>query len=154
MFVGKYLNQLRDEVKPHQLKRHAKGWDAFDIIYENNGKYFNYDHVVAEGGRETYGSGKSEHSTLVTKRQLVEQLKAAPDDQPLFAFASIYDLHAAEPARAEVRGRQAAAARSRPGPRPATTPASRASPSSSASGASPRPSLAGPPRCRPTARRC
>jgi N-acetylglucosamine-6-sulfatase len=94
IFVGKYLNQLRDEVKPHQLKRHAKGWDAFEIIYENNGKYFNYDMWSPDGGREKYGTGKSDHSTLVTKRKLVEHIKDAPDDQPLFAFASIYDLHA------------------------------------------------------------
>jgi N-acetylglucosamine-6-sulfatase len=93
IFVGKYLNKLRDEVKPHQLKRHAKGWDAFDIIYENNGKYFNYSTWSPDDGREKYGTGKSDHSTLVAKRKLVEHIKAAPDDQPLFVFASIYDLH-------------------------------------------------------------
>ena len=92
MFVGKYLNQLRDEVKPHQLKRHAKGWDAFDIVYENNGKYFNYAMWSPEG-RETYGTAGPDHSTLVTKRKLVQHLSKAPTDQPVFAFASIYDLH-------------------------------------------------------------
>ena len=35
VLVGKYLNGLRDELKPRQLKRHARGWDEFDIIYEN-----------------------------------------------------------------------------------------------------------------------
>jgi len=93
IFVGKYLNKLRDELKPHQLKRHAKGWDAFDIIYENNGKYFNYTMWSPDDGREKYGTGKFDHSTLVAKRKLVEHIKDAPADQPLFAFASIYDLH-------------------------------------------------------------
>ncbi len=51
-FVGKYLNGLRDEVKPHQLKRYAKGWDDFDIIYENNGKFFDYTMWSPDGGRQ------------------------------------------------------------------------------------------------------
>lgn len=92
-FVGKYLNKLRDEVKPHQLKRYARGWDDFDIIYENNGKFFDYTMWSPDGGRKQYGAGKSDHSTLVAKRELVKDIKAAPDDQPLFAFASIFDLH-------------------------------------------------------------
>jgi len=92
-FVGKYLNGLRDEVKPQQLKRYARGWDDFDIIYENNGKFFDYTMWSPDGGRRQYDTGKSDHSTLVAKRELVKDIKAAPDDQPLFAFASIFDLH-------------------------------------------------------------
>ena len=94
VFVGKYMNQLRNEVKPRQLRRHAKAWDAFDIIYENNGKYFNFDLWSPEGGIKSYGLGASDHSTLVNKRRLVEHLKEAPTDEPVFAFASLYDLHA------------------------------------------------------------
>jgi N-acetylglucosamine-6-sulfatase len=94
MFVGKYLNQLRDEVKPHQLRRHAKGWDAFDIIYENNGKYYNYKTWSPEEGMQKYGLNGADHSTLVTKRKLVQHLKEASPDEPVFAFASIYDIHA------------------------------------------------------------
>jgi arylsulfatase A-like enzyme len=94
IFVGKYLNQLRTEVKPHQLRRHARGWDEFDVIYEDNGKYFDYAMWSPEGGRERFGKGRSDHSTLVAKRKLVEHLKAAPKDEPLFAFASLYDVHA------------------------------------------------------------
>ncbi len=93
IFVGKYLNQLRDQVKPHQLKRYARGWDEFDIIYENNGKYFDYTMWSPGDGRERFDSGKSDHSTLVGKRKLVKHLKAAPADTPVFAFASIFDLH-------------------------------------------------------------
>ncbi len=93
VFVGKYLNNLREEVKPHQLKRHAKGWDEFEIIYEDNGRYYDYAMWSPDGGMEKYGDGKADHSTLVTKRKLVEHIRNAPDDEPLFAFASIYDLH-------------------------------------------------------------
>ena len=93
VFVGKYLNNLREEVKPHQLKRHARGWDEFEIIYEDNGRFYDYAMWSPDGGMEQYGDGKAEHSTLVIKRKLVEHIRNAPDDQPLFAFASIYDLH-------------------------------------------------------------
>jgi len=94
LFVGKYLNQLRDEVKRKRLKRHARGWDAFDIIYENNGKYYDYAMWSPGEGIERYGTAPSDHSTLVTKRRLIEHVRAAPEDRPLFAFASVYDLHA------------------------------------------------------------
>jgi arylsulfatase A-like enzyme len=92
ILVGKYLNGLRSEVSPRQLRRHARGWDAFDVIYEDNGKYFDYT-MWSPDGRERYGSDASDHSTLVAKRKLVEHLREAPADAPVFAFASIFDLH-------------------------------------------------------------
>ncbi len=93
VFAGKYLNKLREEVKPHQLKRYARGWDEFDIIYENNGMYYDYRMWSPDEGLERYGKKPADHSTLVIKRKLVEDIRSAPDDQPLFALASIYDLH-------------------------------------------------------------
>jgi N-acetylglucosamine-6-sulfatase len=93
VFAGKYLNGLRDEVKRSRLKRYARGWDAFDIIYENNGKFFDYATWSPDQGIRRYGRKPADHSTLVAKRNLVERLRAAPADQPLFAFASIFDLH-------------------------------------------------------------
>ncbi len=93
MFVGKYLNQLRSEVKPRGLRRHAQSWDEFDIIYENNGKYYNYDLWTPEG-RQQYGLKDSDHSTLMIKRRLTKHLREASSDEPLFAVASVYDIHA------------------------------------------------------------
>lgn len=92
MFVGKYLNQLASEVKRHQLRKQAKGWDVFDVIYEDNGKYYDYRMWTREG-MERYGSRPKDHITLVTKRRLAEHLATAPIDAPLFAVASIFDLH-------------------------------------------------------------
>lgn len=92
MFVGKYLNQLATEVQRRQLKKRAKGWDVFDIIYEDNGKYYDYRMWTREG-MERYGSKPSDHSTLVTKRRLTQHLAEAPTDEPLFAVASTFDLH-------------------------------------------------------------
>jgi arylsulfatase A-like enzyme len=92
LFVGKYLNGLRAEVKPHQLRRHARGWDAFDVIYEDNGKYYDYAMWTREG-MERYGSRRADHSTLVAKRRLLEHVRSASTDEPLFALASLFDLH-------------------------------------------------------------
>lgn len=94
VFVGKYLNQLRQEVKRRQLRKHARGWDGFDIVYENNGKYYNYALWSPEEGIVRYGTRPADHSTLVAKRRLVERMREAPADEPLFALASVYDLHA------------------------------------------------------------
>ena len=92
MFVGKYLNQLSSEVKTHQLRKHAKGWDVFDVVYEDNGRYYDYRMWTREG-MERYGSRPADHITLVTKRRLAERLAEAPTDEPVFAVASIFDLH-------------------------------------------------------------
>lgn len=92
MLVGKYLNQLRSEVKTHQLRKHARGWDVFDIVYEDNGKYYDY-RLWTRDGIERYGSKPADHITLVTKRRLVEHLADAPTDEPVLAVASIFDLH-------------------------------------------------------------
>lgn len=93
IFVGKYLNGLRSELKPRQLRRHARGWDAFDVIYEDNGRYYDYRMWSSDGARERYGKDRSDHSTLVAKRKLVQHLREAPADAPVFAFASLFDLH-------------------------------------------------------------
>lgn len=93
MFVGKYLNGLRSEVPDHRMLDHATGWDAFDVIYEDNGQYLGYD-LWTRNGMLHFGRHGANHSTLVGKRRLVEHLQAAAADQPVLAIASIFDLHA------------------------------------------------------------
>jgi arylsulfatase A-like enzyme len=93
IFAGKYLNKLRDQVRQNKLKRYARGWDAFDIIYENNGKFFDYATWSPDKGIRRYGHKAADHSTLVAKRNLTGRLRAAPTDEPVFVFASLFDLH-------------------------------------------------------------
>jgi N-acetylglucosamine-6-sulfatase len=100
LFVGKYMNQLRSEVKRKQLRRYAQGWDEFDIVYQDNGRYRDYDMWTREG-MQHYGKKPSDHLTLVTKRRVVKHLAEASTDEPVFAFVSIFDLHA--PNRPTVR---------------------------------------------------
>ncbi len=92
ILVGKYLNKVRPQVPIDELSRHAEAWDEFDILYEANVRYFDYDLWDREGLTH-FGQEPADHSTMVTKRRLVEHLREAPADQPVFAFASIHDLH-------------------------------------------------------------
>jgi N-acetylglucosamine-6-sulfatase len=93
LYVGKYLNDLRSGIPRSKVRDHAAAWDAFDVIYEDNGRYQDYD-MWTRDGMVHYGNGAADHSTLVTKRRLLDHLRAAPVDAPLLAFASVFDLHA------------------------------------------------------------
>jgi arylsulfatase A-like enzyme len=92
MFVGKYLNAFRSEVPRREVRDYAAGWDAFDVIYEDNGKYLDYD-LWTRDGMVSYGKDPADHSTLVAKRRVTKHLRDAPTDAPAFAFVSLFDLH-------------------------------------------------------------
>lgn len=93
IFVGKYLNGLRSDVPRRRMGDHAAGWDAFDVIYEDNGQYRDYDLWTRDGMRRL-GRDGANHSSLVTKRRLVERLRGADEAEPVLAIASVFDLHA------------------------------------------------------------
>lgn len=92
-YVGKYLNDLRDSVPQDQLERYATGWDVFDIIYANNGRYFGYD-LWTRQGVERYGHGEGDHSTDVAREHVTRALRETPDGKPVMALVSVFDLHA------------------------------------------------------------
>jgi arylsulfatase A-like enzyme len=100
IFVGKYLNGLRDGVKRRGVRDHANGWDAFDVVYANNGKYLDYDLWTRDGIVE-YGARPKDHSTRMVEKRTVEHLRATPPDMPVFAVMSIFDLH--HPNRSQAR---------------------------------------------------
>jgi N-acetylglucosamine-6-sulfatase len=92
-WVGKYLNGLRDELTLDQLAGHAVGWDVFDVIYANNGKFFNYD-LWTRDGIEHHARGAEDHSTDVIRQHVTEALRETPAGTPVLAVASVFDLHA------------------------------------------------------------
>jgi N-acetylglucosamine-6-sulfatase len=93
LFVGKYLNGLRTDVPRRRMLEHAAGWHEFDVMWEDNGKYLGYD-MWTRDGMTRYGKRNADHSTLVTKRRLVDHLRASSADEPVLAVASVFDLHA------------------------------------------------------------
>lgn len=109
MFVGKYFNELRSEVPRRDVEDYAVGWDDFDVIYEDNGQYLDYD-LWTRDGIVHHGKEASDHSTLVAKRRVTKHLRDAPTDEPVLAFVSLFDLH--EPNRPAEKYRGARRCRS------------------------------------------
>jgi hypothetical protein len=77
IWVGKYFNRIRDGVKRRRMPEQAAGWDVFDVQYENNGKFLDYDlwtrdGMVAYGTRPrttARGWSSSERSTTCSRRR-------------------------------------------------------------------------------------
>jgi arylsulfatase A-like enzyme len=91
-WIGKFLNDLRRTVKGDEVARYAQGWDVFDVIYANNGKYLDYDLWTREGMR-SYGSAAEDHSTLVARERVMSALRETPEGTPVMAMVSVVDLH-------------------------------------------------------------
>jgi arylsulfatase A-like enzyme len=101
-YVGKYLNDLGDSVPLDQVERYAAGWDVFDIIHANNGRFYGYD-LWTRDGVERHQRGEDDHSTDVAREHVTEALRTTPDGTPVMALVSVFDLHAPNrpPARFE-----------------------------------------------------
>lgn len=91
-YLGKYLNELRSEVRPAEVSRYAVGWDVFDVVYADNGRYRDYDLWTRKGLRRR-GAKDSDHSTTVATRAAVRHLRALPAGTPGFVFVSLLELH-------------------------------------------------------------
>ena len=80
-FVGKYLNGLRDAAPTSRsVRRFAQGWDAFDVIWSNQGRFYGYPLWTRSGTRH-HGSRPSDHSSRVVglraARHIVEAFRGA-----------------------------------------------------------------------------
>jgi N-acetylglucosamine-6-sulfatase len=100
IIVGKYMNGLRDGVRRRDVADYAVGWDAFDVVYHDNGRYVDYD-LWTRDGIVTHGRRPADHSTRMVERRTVAHLRATAPDTPVFAVMSMYDLHS--PNRSQAR---------------------------------------------------
>lgn len=91
-FIGKYLNLLRSRVPPGQVERYAQGWDRFDVLYDDNGRWYDYD-LWTRRGIYHYGRRARDHITAMTERRALRYIRGAAADAPLFAFLSIFHTH-------------------------------------------------------------
>ena len=103
-YVGKYLNGYR-AFPPD--RRDPPGWDSFDVIDSNQGKYFWYEMRDREGGITQHRTDEADYSTDVIADLAVQRIREAPADEP--ALRAHLALHAAraQPAGAAPRGRPA-----------------------------------------------
>ena len=92
-FIGKYLNGFRATVtSAAEMRRYAKGWNQFPVIWENQGKFFDY-RLYSKSGTREYGSKARDHSSWVAARNAVRFITDTPADKRLFAMVSLYDGH-------------------------------------------------------------
>jgi arylsulfatase A-like enzyme len=78
--VGKYLN-LYDTIAPAV----PPGWDGFHAT-AGSPLYFNYRMWNNGGAAVTYGHADADYSTDVFAKIAVNEINAAPPDQPIFAW--------------------------------------------------------------------
>jgi arylsulfatase A-like enzyme len=92
-FIGKYLNGLRDAAPSgRSMRRYARGWDAFDVIWEDNGKFFDY-RLWTRAGTRYHGRRAADHSSYVAGLRAARFIRSSPRSKPLFMVVSLYDGH-------------------------------------------------------------
>ena len=93
VYVGKHINRLADDRPLRvQMDRLAEHWDEFDVMWEDQGKFYDWlqyrkDETVR------YGTEPGDHSSRVSAERAVEHIAATPPDQPLFMLISLVDGH-------------------------------------------------------------
>jgi arylsulfatase A-like enzyme len=89
-YVGKYLNGYK---KFGREQTDPPGWDAFDVINSNQGKYFWYQIRDRDGNITQHKTAEEDYSTDVIADIAVQRIREAPDDEPLFALIAPYTPH-------------------------------------------------------------
>ena len=93
VYVGKHINRLADDRPTRvQMDRLAQNWDEFDVMWEDQGKFYDWlqyrkDETVS------HGSEPGDHSSRVAAERAVEHIASTPEDQPLFMLISLVDGH-------------------------------------------------------------
>lgn len=92
-YVGKFLNTLsRWAPDRDSVRAYAQGWDDFDVIWEYQGRFYDYRLWTREGVRR-HGGAARDHSSRVAGQRAARRIRSAPEDEPLFMIVSLYDGH-------------------------------------------------------------
>lgn len=92
-FIGKFLNGLSSRAPTHRsVLRYARGWDVFDVIWQNQGRFYDYRRWTRRGV-SFHGSGARDHSSRVAGVRAARAIRATPARKPLFMVVSLYDGH-------------------------------------------------------------
>jgi N-acetylglucosamine-6-sulfatase len=92
-FVGKHINRLKQEYPTRKaMQRLSSGWDRFDVIWENQGRFFDWTQYRKSGTRE-YRNGSLQHSTYVSAKRAAEIIENSKRSKPLFIVVSLFDGH-------------------------------------------------------------
>jgi arylsulfatase A-like enzyme len=94
VYVGKHINRLADARPTRtQMDRLASWWDEFDVMWENQGKFYDWRQYRKDEDSVYYGSGPGAHSSRVAAERAIEHIESTPKDEPLFLFISLMDGH-------------------------------------------------------------
>lgn len=92
-FIGKYINGFWNKYPTAGVvKRAAKGWDHFDVIWKTNVKVFGWRQWTRNGTRR-YGHSERDHSSFVAAKAAARHIRKAPRKKPLFMVVSLIDGH-------------------------------------------------------------
>lgn len=94
VYVGKHINRLA-EARPTraQMDRLSEWWDEFDVMWENQGKFYDWTQYRKREDSVYYGSKPGDHSSRVATERAIEHIESTPEDEPLFLFISLMDGH-------------------------------------------------------------
>ncbi len=93
VFIGKHINRLKDRYPTRKtMSRLSVKWDRFDVMWENQGRVFDWTQYRKSGARH-YGSGSLQHSTYVAAKRAAEVIDKSKRSTPLFMVISLVDGH-------------------------------------------------------------
>ena len=95
LFAGKYINGMPIAIEGTQLKRYARGWKQFGVIWKRHKQYKSFYKYNWKTRYDTIWKGTKprDHSTRVVGNRLAKQIRNAPRSKPVFAVASVYSGH-------------------------------------------------------------
>jgi len=92
-FVGKHINGLaRTYPTRSRMATLSKRWDQFDVIWQNQGRFYDWRQYRKDGTR-SYGRKATDHSSYQAAMRAVRAIKTTPRSKPLFLIVSLYDGH-------------------------------------------------------------
>jgi len=93
VFIGKHINRLKNQYPNRRaMTRLSAKWDRFDVMWENQGRVFEWTQYRKSGTRE-YGKGSLQHSTYVAAKRAAEVIDKSKRSKPLFMVISLVDGH-------------------------------------------------------------
>ena len=92
-FIGKHMNGLvRSYPSRSRMNTLTKKWDHFDVIWHNQGRYYDWRQYRKDGTR-SYGNSAADHSSHQAAARAVQVINQTPRNEPLFMVVSLYDGH-------------------------------------------------------------
>ena len=84
VFIGKHRNGLaRQYPTRSRMAAISNDWDAFDVIWHNQGRYYGW-RQYRKDGTFYYGRRPSDHSSYQAAARAVSHIRSTPRDEPLF----------------------------------------------------------------------